>query len=54
MGENNYPIIRNIPIDKNLTFEDWEKVHKAAYYNDYDRLLDELNNETKPQRSCNP
>jgi hypothetical protein len=37
MGENNYTVdnysvIRNMPIDKNLTFEGWEKVHKAAYF----------------------
>ena len=49
MGENNYidedyPIIRNMPTDKNLTFEGWKNVHKAAYYNDYDTLLEELNN----------
>lgn len=27
-----------------LTYEGWDNIHKAAYYNDYDMLLDELNN----------
>ena len=42
--DKQYPIIRNMPTDKNLTFEGWKNVHKAAYYNDYDTLLEELNN----------
>ena len=37
-------IVHKFSQNKNLTFEGWEKVHKAAYYNDYDTLLEELNN----------